>query len=45
MLQPDLQRLEHIRYGSMSRDVICETAVTDIPVLRDFCNEYLVVND
>lgn len=32
-------------YGSMSRDVIWETAVTDIPVLRDFCNEYLAAND
>lgn len=28
-------------YGSMSRDIIWETAITDIPVLRAFCNEYL----
>ena len=28
-------------YGSMSRDIIWETAVSDIPVLRDFCNEQL----
>ena len=28
-------------YGSMSRDIIWETAVTDIPVLRQFCDEQL----
>ena len=28
-------------YGSMSRDIIWETAVTDIPVLRAFCAEHL----
>ncbi len=28
-------------YGSMSRDIIWETAVTDIPVLRAFCEERL----
>lgn len=28
-------------YGSMSRDIIWETAITDIPVLREFCNEQL----
>lgn len=28
-------------YGSMSRDIIWETAITDIPVLRSFCDEYL----
>lgn len=28
-------------YGSMSRDIIWETAVTDIPVLRAFCAEQL----
>ena len=28
-------------YGSMSRDVIWETAVTDIPALRIFCEECL----
>ena len=28
-------------YGSMSRDIIWETAVTDIPVLRAFCEEQL----
>lgn len=28
-------------YGSMSRDIIWETAVTDIPVLRSFCEEQL----
>jgi uncharacterized protein with HEPN domain len=28
-------------YGSMSRDIIWETAVTDIPVLKAFCNEQL----
>ena len=29
------------RYGSMSRDIIWETAVTDIPVLKAFCDEQL----
>lgn len=28
-------------YGSMSRDIIWETAVTDIPVLREFCEQQL----
>ena len=28
-------------YGSMSRDIIWETATTDIPVLKVFCNEQL----
>ncbi len=28
-------------YGHMDRDIIWETATTDIPVLRDFCNEYI----
>ena len=28
-------------YGSMSRDIIWETAVTDIPMLRAFCEEHL----
>ena len=28
-------------YGSMSRDIVWETAVTDIPVLRTFCEEQL----
>ena len=28
-------------YGSMSRDIIWETATTDIPVLKAFCNEQL----
>ena len=28
-------------YGSMSRDVIWETAVSDIPVLKAFCDEVL----
>lgn len=28
-------------YGSMSRDIIWETALTDIPVLKDFCQEQL----
>lgn len=27
--------------GSMSRDIIWETATTDIPVLKAFCNEQL----
>lgn len=28
-------------YGSMDRNVIWETIVTDIPVLKNFCLEYL----
>lgn len=28
-------------YGSMSRDIIWETAVTDIPALKAFCDEVL----
>lgn len=28
-------------YGHMDRDIIWETATTDIPVLRIFCNEYI----
>ncbi len=29
-------------YGSMDRRVIWETAVTDIPVLKKFCEEQLM---
>lgn len=28
-------------YGSMSRKIIWEPAVVDIPVLKRFCQEYL----
>ena len=28
-------------YGSLSRDIIWETAVNDIPVLKEFCEEQL----
>ena len=28
-------------YGSMSRDIIWETATADLPVLKAFCNEQL----
>lgn len=28
-------------YGTMSRSIIWETAVTDIPVLKEFCEEQL----
>lgn len=28
-------------YGSMSRDIIWETATTDIPVLKSFCEEQI----
>ena len=31
-------------YGSMSRDIIWETAVTDIPALKAFCEECLNEN-
>lgn len=29
-------------YGSMSRDIIWETAVMDIPVLQEFCEQQLL---
>lgn len=32
-------------YGSMSRDIIWETAVTDIPVLREFCDQQLTAEE
>ena len=32
-------------YGSMSRDIIWETAVTDIPALKRFCEEQLAQID
>ncbi len=28
-------------YSSMSRDIIWETAITDIPVLKDFCEKQI----
>ena len=28
-------------YGSMSRDIIWETAITDIPVLQAFCEQQI----
>ncbi len=31
-------------YGSMSREIIWETAVMDIPVLLEFCEEQLEEN-
>ena len=31
-------------YGTMSREIIWETAITDIPVLKQFCREYLAEN-
>lgn len=31
-------------YGSMSREIIWETAITDIPALKRFCQEYLSEN-
>ena len=31
-------------YGSMSREVIWETAITDIPALEKFCSELLEAN-
>ena len=30
-------------YGSMSRDIIWETATVDIPVLKKFCDEQLLI--
>lgn len=32
-------------YGSMSREIIWETAVTDIPALREFCDQILQAAD
>ena len=32
-------------YGSMSREIIWETAVTDIPALKRFCDELLEGNN
>ena len=32
-------------YGSMSRDIIWETAVNDIPVLRAFCDQQIKAFD
>ena len=31
-------------YGSMSREVIWETATRDVPILRQFCEEQLAQN-
>ena len=36
-----MRNLVAYNYGSMSRDIIWETAVTDIPVLKQFCDEQL----
>ena len=36
-----MRNLVAYSYGSMSRDIIWETAVTDIPVLKSFCEEQL----
>ena len=40
-----LRNLVAHHYGSMSRDIIWETAVTDIPVLKKFCEEQLAQGD
>lgn len=32
-------------YGSMSREIIWETAITDIPALKNFCDELLEANE
>ena len=32
-------------YGSMSRDIIWETATMDIPALKDFCNVQLAESE
>ena len=31
-------------YGSMNREIIWETAVNDIPTLKQFCEEQLAEN-
>ena len=35
------KKIDLITYGSMSREIIWETAVMDIPVLLEFCEEQL----
>ena len=38
MTQPDRQRIQHIRdYCEEIREIIWETAVNDIPALKQFC--------
>ena len=37
----EMRNLVAHNYGSMSRDIIWETAVTDIPTLKAFCDEVL----
>lgn len=32
-------------YGSMSRDIIRETAIADIPALKNFCEEQLSTSE
>ena len=32
-------------YGTMDREIIWETALTDIPVLKAFCDEQLKMNE
>ena len=45
MTQPDRQRIQHIRdYCEEIREIIWETAVNDIPALKQFCEEKLAEN-
>ena len=40
-LMKGMRNLVAHNYGSMSREIIWETAVTDIPALKNFCDELL----
>ena len=45
MTQPDRQHVQHIRdYCEEIREIIWETAVNDIPALKQFCEEQLAEN-
>jgi hypothetical protein len=45
MTQPDRQHVQHIRdYCEEIREIIWETAVNDIPTLKQFCEEQLAEN-
>ena len=45
MTQPDRLRIQHIRdYCEEIREIIWETAVNDIPALKQFCEEQLAEN-
>ena len=46
MTQPDRQHVQHIRdYCEEIREIIWETAVNDIPALKQFCDCLLYTSD